>query len=392
MSTSWNLVVPHVEGIAARQAHADIPADTFERELGRSGFAGAATHMYHRNPPTAWTDISGPICPRAFDPGQVVKPTLSPWKAIKLFHAPSIEVRYWRLDRNMEGLMRNADGDDLLFIHEGAGDFYCDYGHFAVEKSEYVVIPRGTMWRLDVSAPIDALLIEATGDHYRLPDRGMLGRHAPFDPGVLGIPKIDEAFQAQQGKGEWTVTVKRGGKFGSVTYPYNPLDALGWKGDLYPVRLAMRDVRAITSHRLHLPPSVRTSFETSRFIICTMAPRPVETDPGAMKLPFFHNNEDCDELIFYHSGMFGSRGNAVNSGMFTLNPMGFTHGPHPQTLPNMFKHPATMFDNYAIAIDTADQLQVPELPDGCEVAEFRRSWAKARDFAPDITAEPVKVK
>lgn len=392
MSTPWNLVVPHVEGSAARQAHADIPANTFERELGRAGFAGSATHMYHRNPPTAWTDISGPIRPRAFNPAHVVKPASSPWRGLKLFHAPSIEVRYWRLDRNMESLVRNADGDDLLFVHEGSGEFYCDYGHMTFEKGDSVVIPRGTMWRLDVSSPTEALLIEATGDHYRLPDRGMLGRHAPFDPGVLSIPALDETFKAQQGKGEWNVVVKRGGQFGSVTFSYNPLDTVGWKGDLYPVKLNVKDVRPITSHRLHLPPSVRTSFETSKFIVCTLAPRPVETDPGAMKLPFFHNNEDCDEVIFYHSGVMGSRGNAVSSGMFTLNPMGFTHGPHPQTLPHMFSHPAKSFEYYSIAIDTMDQLQVPELPDGCEVLEFSKSWGKARDFAPDITPTPVMVK
>ena len=383
MDTRWNLVVPHVEGTAARQAHADIPAGTFERELGRDGFSGAATHMYHRNPPTAWVDITGPIRPRAFDPAGSIVASPSPWKALALFRNPNLRIRYWRAESSMEHLVRNADGDDLLFVHEGGGRFFCDYGHLALEKSDYVLIPRGTMWRLEVDAPTDVLLIEATGSNYRLPDRGMLGRHAPFDPGVLAKPAIDDAFKAQQGPGEWVVHVKRRGEIGTITYPYNPLDALGWKGDLYPVRLNMRDVRAISSHRLHLPPSVRTSFVADRFVVCTLGPRPVETDPGAMKLPFFHNNEDYDEIIFYHSGSLSSRGSAVRTGMLTFHPMGFTHGPHPQTLQHMFNHPAKMFENYSIAIDAMDQIEVEAAAEQSEVTDFQQSWRKALEFAPD---------
>jgi homogentisate 1,2-dioxygenase len=390
MNTPWNLVIPHTEGMAARQAHADTPAGTFERELGRDGFSGAATHMYHRNPPTAWLDIDGPIRPRAFDPSAAVRPTSCPWNALALVHNANLRIRYWRIDRSMDHLVRNADGDDLLFVHQGAGELFCDYGHISLTVGDYLIVPRGTMWRLDVETATDILLIEATGNHYRLPERGMLGRHAPFDPGVLAKPAIDDTFTAQQGPGRWTVRVKRGSEIGHITYPFNPLDAVGWKGDLYPVRLNMRDVRAISSHRLHLPPSVRTSFVADRFIVCTLAPRPVETDPGAMKLPFFHNNEDYDEVIFYHSGAMGSRGSAVRPGMMTFHPIGFTHGPHPQTLPHMFKHPATMFESYSIAVDAMDQLQVADLPEGCEVPAFSQTWNKAIEFAPD--AAPALAK
>ena len=390
MSSPSNLIIPHVEGQAARQAHADIPPGTFERELGRDGFSGAATHMYHRNPPTAWVDISGSIRPRAFDPASTVSPTTSPWDAMTLLHNPNLCIRYWRIDRPMDHLVRNADGDDLLFVHAGGGSFFCDYGQLSLESGDYLVIPRGTMWRIEVDAPTDVLLIEATGDSYRLPDRGMLGRHAPFDPGVLAKPALNDAFRSQQGPGNWTVRVKRRGEIGHITFPYNPLDAVGWKGDLYPVRLNVRDIRGISSHRLHLPPSVRTSFVSGRFVVCTLGPRPVETDPGAMKLPFFHNNDDYDEVIFYHSGNLSSRGNAVRTGMMTFHPIGFTHGPHPQTLPHMFKHPATMFENYSIAIDAMDPLEVADLPEGCEVMDYAQTWHQTVEFAPD--AKPAKAE
>jgi homogentisate 1,2-dioxygenase len=387
MSDKNPLVIPHVEGLAARQAHADIPTGTFEREIGRDGFSGPATHLYHRNPPTAFTDIQGAVRPRAFNPGVVAKSLDCPWSALPLASNASIHVRYARLAQSMRHLVRNADGDELLFVHAGAGELFCDYGHLSLSAGDYMILPRGTLWRLEVTAPLDLLMIEATGSAYRLPERGMVGRHAPFDPGVLAIPAIDEAFTRQQGPGEWRVRVKRGNAFGTITYSFNPLDAVGWKGDLYPVRLNIRDVRAISSHRLHLPPSVRTSFVADQFIVCSLTPRPVETDAGALKLPFFHNNDDYDELIFYHAGVMSSRGGAIQPGMLTFHPSGFTHGPHPGTLPHMLKHPAAMFEGYSIAIDTREALVIAEMPEGAELADYASSWRKSLEFAPDAAQQ-----
>jgi len=66
MSRRW-ISLPQRAGEFSRQAHADLPAGTFERELGKEGFFGPATHMYHRHPPTGWTSWEGPLRPRAFD-------------------------------------------------------------------------------------------------------------------------------------------------------------------------------------------------------------------------------------------------------------------------------------------------------------------------------------
>jgi homogentisate 1,2-dioxygenase len=381
---SWNLAAPHSEGLAARQAHADIPADSFEREIGREGFSGAAAHMYHRNPPTAWQSIEGPIRPRAFNPAAAIAATQSPWKAIALLGNPRVTMRYWRIDASMPALARNSDGDELLFIHRGAGDFFCDYGHLAFREGDYILLPRGTMWRLELAAPVDVLMVEATGAQYRLPDRGILGRHTLFDPGVLDRPALDEAFRAQKRNGTWRVEVKRRGQVGVITYPFNPLDAVGWKGDLHPVRLNVQDIRALACERLHLPPSARTTFVSDGFVVCTLTPRPIETDPGAIKLPFFHNNDDYDEVIFYHSGQMSSRGGVIGSGMLTLHPSGVTHGPHPEVLQYMHVHPAKSFENYSVMIDVLDGLEVlPGLPKAVEVEAYGDSWRGAIARAPD---------
>ena len=390
---SWNFLTPQVEGLAARQAHADIPENSFEREIGRDGFYGAATHMYHRNPPTAWMSVSGAIVPRALNPAAVAMATDSPWDALALLGNAHLQMRYWRTARAMDHLVRNADGDDLLFVHAGSGEFFCDYGHLAYRTGDYLLLPRGTMWRVEPAASTDLLMIEATAGNYGLPDRGMLGRHAIFDAGVLDRPALDDHFRAQAPDGPWKVVVKRGGRLGQIVYPFNPLDALGWKGDLHPVRLNVEDIRPVVSARLHLPPSVRSTFVSERFVVCTLVPRPIETDPGAMKLPFFHSNDDYDEVIFFHRGEMGSRGKTVGVGMMTFHPSGITHGPHPEVLPFMHAHPAKSFDNYSVMVDALDRLDIAALPPGAEVAGYAETWRASIAQAPDAKSpvlEPAR--
>jgi homogentisate 1,2-dioxygenase len=288
-----------------------------------------------------------------------------------------LEVRFWKLDAPMPALARNADGDQLLFVHQGAGQLFCDYGRLAFTGGDYLYLPRGTMWRLEPEAAAALLMIEATNSHLGLPDRGLLGGHAQFDPALLETPRLDEAFRAQQDQpGEARVEVKKRGQVSVVTYPYNPLDAVGWHGDLAPVRLNVRDIRPVTSHRYHLPPSVHTTFASERFVVCTFAPRPFETDPGALKTPFFHNNDDYDEVIFYHAGDFFSRDH-IAPGMMTFHPSGFTHGPHPKALKHMLVQPKAATDEYAVMIDARDPLEVGEAAAGVEDAAYVDSWKGA---------------
>ena len=365
--------VARVEGRASRQAHVDLPEGTYERELGREGFFGPASMMYHRHPPTGWVDWQGPLRPRAFDLNRLAGRQDSPWAATPILANAHTKMRFWRTEGAMPRLARNGDGDELLFVHRGAGRLFCDYGHLEIGEGDYVVLPRGTMWRTEFDGTADLLLIEATNDTYRLPDKGIVGRHAIFDPAILDTPKIDEAFRAQQTDDRWQLEIRRRGAVSTVTYPYNPLDAVGWQGDLTPVRLNWRDIRPLMSHRAHLPPSAHTTWLASRFIVCTFVPRPFETDPGALKVPFFHNNDDFDEVLFYHQGNFFSRDN-IDAGMVTFHPSGFTHGPHPKALQNMLQQPKPMTDEVAVMIDTRDALDVAALPEGVENKDYVNSW------------------
>lgn len=375
---------PLVKGEASRQAHADLPEGTFEREMSKEGFFGPAAFFYHRNPPTGWSDFEGPLAPRAFDLVQINEAQASPWDAPVILHNRSVEIRFWRLAEAMPSLARNGDGDQILFVHLGAGEFFCDFGHLTIAKGDYVVVPRGTMWRIEPAVgpspsdgrpaePMTIFMIEATNSSYTLPDRGLLGPHAIFDPAVLDTPAIDEMFRAQQGNHQTRVAVKKRGHVSWMTYPFNPLDAVGWHGELSVARLNVRDIRPVMSHRYHLPPSVHTTFLADRFVVCTFAPRPFETDPGAIKVPFFHNNDDYDEVLFYHDGDFFSRDN-IHPGMLTLHPSGFTHGPHPKALGRMLVQPKTMTEEYAVMVDTRDPLEIGERATTVEFTGYKDSW------------------
>jgi len=365
-----------VEGKASRQAHADLPPGTYEREMSKEGFFGPAAFFHHRRPPTGWTSFEGPLRPHAYDLAKLDASGADPWAAADVLHNASCRIRFWRTSGKMDALARNADGDDLLFVHQGRGAMFSDFGRLAFEAGDYILVPRGTMWRLECAAPAAILMIEATNASYLLPDKGLLGGHAIFDPAMLDAPAVDDAFLAQQDDQPWRVRVKRRGAVSTVTFPYNPLDAVGWHGDLSVCRINVRDIRPVMSHRYHLPPSAHTTFLGNRFVVCTFVPRPFETDPGALKVPFFHNNDDYDEFLFYHAGDFFSRDN-IHPGMATLHPAGFTHGPHPKALERMLVQTKPATDEYAVMVDTRDALEIGAAAAAVEWAGYVDSWKGA---------------
>lgn len=373
MARNW-IPVRGAQGTHSRQAHADMPRGTYEREMSKEGFFGPAAFLHHANPPTGWVDFEGPLRPRAFDLARLKEGATSPWSAPVILHNAATEVRFWKLSAPMADLARNGDGDQLLFIHQGQGELFCDFGRLVYAAGDYLYLPRGTMWRLHPTSTSAMLMIQATNTHFTLPDKGMLGGHALFDPAMLDIPQMDEAFRAHQAQpGACRIEIKKRGQVSVATYPYNPLDAVGWHGELAPARINVKDLRPVVSLRYHLPPSVHTTFVSDRFVVCTFAPRPFETDPGALKVPFFHNNDDYDEVLFYHAGDFFSRDN-IDAGMMTFHPSGFTHGPHPKALKNMLVQTKTATDEYAVMIDTRDPLDVSEAAGTVENLAYVDSW------------------
>jgi homogentisate 1,2-dioxygenase len=373
MAKNW-LTFPRSEGKTSKQAHCDLPRGTYEREFGREGFFGPVSHIYHAHPPTGWTKWEGDLRPRAFDLVKLKGASGgSPWDAKPIAHNAHVRLRLWRTQGKMDHLAANADGDELLFVHAGKGDFFCDFGHMPFTEGDYIVLPRGLRWRVECKGAATFLLIEATNDGYRLPDKGMLGPNAIFDPASMDVPAINKAFKAQQSEKPWQVVVKRHQKFSTITFPFNPLDAVGWQGSNLPARINWRDIRPVMSHRYHIPPSVHTTFLAGRFVVCTFVPRPIETDPGALKVPFYHSNNDFDEIIFYHQGDFFSRDN-IHPGMVTLHPSGFPHGPHPKAFAAGAKAAKKETDEVAVMIDTRDAVEISKEAASVEWEGYVDSW------------------
>ena len=366
---------PKTAGTFSKQAHCDLPEGTYEREFGKEGFFGPVSHIHHAHMPTGWTEWEGDLRPRAFDTVKLDTAADCPLKAPTLLHNAHFDMRMWKTSGKMDHLVSNANGDELLFVHNGKGDLFCDFGHMPFSEGDYILLPRNSLWRVECSEPSSFLMIQATNDSYRLPDKGMLGENAIFDPAALETPQLNEQFKAQQGEHETVVMVKRGERFGRLTYPFNPLDAVGWHGTNLPVKINWRDIRPVMSHRYHIPPSVHTTFLAGRFVVCTFVPRPIESDAGALKVPFFHSNTDYDEILFYHAGDFFSRDN-IHAGMVSFHPCGFPHGPHPKAFDAGAKGTKKHTDEVAVMIDTRDAVLMAEAAIATEVNDYVYSWKK----------------
>ena len=208
MAKNW-IPLRQVEGNASRQAHVRLPEGTFEREISKEGFFGPSAQFHHRHKPTDWIEFDGPIRPRALDLYKLVTAKANPWRSELVMNNAHLQMRIWKLDKPMTELARNSDGDQMLFVHEGEGDLFCDYGHLEYRDGDYIVIPRGTMWRLAPKQPTVSLMIEATNDHFTLPEKGLVGRHAIFDPAMLDTPHID--FQGTRAR--VIVTIREGQRF-----------------------------------------------------------------------------------------------------------------------------------------------------------------------------------
>jgi homogentisate 1,2-dioxygenase len=381
---------PLAKGDYSKQAHVALPEGTFEDEHGREGFYGRVSHLYHQHPPTGWTRIEGPLKPRAINclklaVPEAIRPDDPFGEPVTFLYNADLAIKVVRPAGPMPYYNRNADGDDVYFIHQGAGRLETDYGPLLYERGDYLVIPRGTTYRF-TPAPADKadqfyLLIESFSE-IKIPvkERGMLGPNAQYDMGVVETPSPEPAPAGDltgskpgpQGEPEWEMRIKREGAYTSVFYPFNPLDVVGWKGDLCPIKLNIKDYRPVMSHRVHLPPSVHTTFLANNFVICSFVPRPFEADPEAMRVPFFHRNIDYDEVLFYHAGNFFSR-HGIDAGMVTWHPQGIHHGPHPKASGAV--RDKTETDEYAVMLDTRYPLKLTQEGHSAEWPEYHMSWS-----------------
>jgi homogentisate 1,2-dioxygenase len=354
-------------GIHTKQAHVKIPAGHFEEEHGRNGFFGRVSHLYHQQPPVGWTNIEGELKPQSQPPMFTANLEKNLFQPILLNEDLVISIGHY--NKSFEHFYRSADFDEMLFVHDGSGRIETVYGHLEYVKGDYVIIPRGTTYKLYLKTDTKIFKVESRSE-FEQPDRGMLGPNALYDQTAIVVPTA--AVGSEQDKKEYKVEIKRLGKITTVTYPYNPLCVSGWKGSVYPFKLSIYDFCPVTSHRYHMPPSAHTTFVCKNFVICSFVERPLEESKHeVLKVPFYHSNIDFDEVLFYHQGNFFSR-DGIDAGALTFHPQGIHHGPHPKA----FKaaNDKTYTDEFAVMVDAKRPLIPSEWFAKNENKDYWKSW------------------
>jgi len=359
---------PLIKGSVTRQAHVGIPGGTHEEEHARHGFAGRASHLFHLRPPTAWKRVEGPLRPRLFR-AQALAPDGGDHdgRASVLLRNDDVAIAVARLTRPPAPFLRNGDGDELHFVHDGRGVYETDYGALAYEPGDYLWLPKGTTYR---AAPTGATFVVVIESRHELawPDRGPLGQHAFIDPAMVETPEPEPNHTVGE---EFELRVKRRGQWTSFYYDFHPLDVVGWKGDLAPVRFNVRDLRPVVSMRAQLPPTAHATLVARGLGIFTFVPRPFPAEPDVLRVPFYHRNVDNDELIFYHAGEFMSR-RGVQPGSFTLHPQGIDHGPHPKAAEAARTREVS--SEVAVLIETEESLQPTLAAEGIEDPDYVTTW------------------
>lgn len=267
---------------------------------------------------------------------------------------------------------KNADADELIFIHEGTGILRTMYGELRFDNGDYLVIPRGTIYQIEFSNANNRLFIVESFSPVRFPQRylsryGQLLEHSPYCERDIRPPTNLLSFDA---RGDFLIKVKKNNVIYELHYASHPFDVVGWDGHCYPFALSIHDFEPITG-RIHQPPPVHQTFEANNFVVCSFVPRLFDYHPQAIPAPYNHSNIDSDEVLYYVDGDFMSRKN-VTKGMITLHPAGIPHGPHPGTVEKSLGARETK--ELAVMIDTFRPLKLTKHAPHIENKNYVMSW------------------
>jgi homogentisate 1,2-dioxygenase len=377
--------VPHKRHTQFRRPDGGLYA---EELFGEEGFSGCYSLLYHQHPPTRVSRIErhGADCHEEW-PQEVHRHHHLKTKEIAaggdpisgrrlLLYNADCTISIARPTERMDYYYRNAMGDEVLFIHEGSGALETTFGTLPYREGDYLVIPRGTTWRVQPAAasgqPQRMLVVEAFGGDIQPPKRyrnafGQLLEHSPYCERDLHGPS---ELPAHEERGEYEVRVKVNGEVMSYFFDFHPLDVVGWDGYLYPYSFNIGDFEPITG-RVHQPPPVHQTFEGPNFVVCSFCPRKLDYHPLSVPVPYNHSNIDSDEVLYYVSGDFSSR-KGVEVASFTLHPRGIPHGPHPGTVEKSLGAERT--EELAVMVDTFRPLKLAAAAKDYDDAQYPFSW------------------
>jgi homogentisate 1,2-dioxygenase len=383
--------IPRKRHIVFRKADGSLH---HEHLMGNEGFTGPSSLLYHLYPPTTvkavrrLRDISYEGEPRRvlrhrhFRTAPVERggsPTLDR-KLVMFNNDIAMLFAVPAADAPDEHFYRNAMGDEVVYVAEGAGTLETQFGDLPFVQGDYVVIHRGILHRYRFSAPARLLVFESRG-YVRPPrrylnDYGQLVEGAPYSERDIRVPRD---LRTHDERGDFAVVVKQFNGLQEFTLDHHPLDVVGWDGMFYPWAFNIHDFEPIVG-KVHLPPPVHQTFQGDGFVICSFCPRPYDFHPEAVPAPYNHSNVDSDEVLFYASSEFMSR-KGIEYGSITLHPDGIPHGPHPGRAEASIGAKGT--NELAVMMDSFRPLKVAREFLAYEDDRYQFSWIEGGEgFSP----------
>jgi len=357
----------------------------YEQVFGTIGFDGMASLLYHVHRPTMVSDIGKPldVTPKVVEPKNI--------KARKLisFDVPPqkdyLASRVPLLVNNdiiigvaapqasvTDYFFKNADADEMLFIHRGTGILKTLFGNIEFESGDYLIIPRGMIYQIHFDTEGNRILYAESFHPIYTPKRyrNWFGQLLESSPYCERDYKLPQGLETHDEKGEFLMKIKKQHTIHSLVYASHPFDVVGWDGYNYPYGFSIHNFEPITG-RVHQPPPVHQTFETSAFVICSFCPRLYDYHPKAIPAPYNHSNIDSDEMLYYVDGDFMSRTN-IGPGHISLHPSGIPHGPHPGTYEASIGKKETK--ELAVMIDTFKPLGITEQALSIDDGTYYQSW------------------
>lgn len=360
----------------------------YEQLFGTIGFDGMSSLLYHLNRPTMVAEIGESI---DVSPKIAVEKNIHARKFLGYDVAPKndyLESRVPVLVNSdihigvaaprhslTEYFYKNADADEMLFIHKGTGTLRTLLGNIEFEYGDYLIIPRGMIYQIKFDTEDNRILYAESFHPIYTPKRyrnyfGQMLEHSPFCERDYKLPT---ELETHDEKGEFIMKIKKQGTLHSLVYESHPFDVVGWDGYNFPYGFSIHNFEPITG-RVHQPPPVHQTFETKAFVICSFCPRLYDYHPKAIPAPYNHSNIDSDEMLYYVDGDFMSRNN-IGPGYMTLHPGGIPHGPHPGAYERSIGQ--TVTEELAVMIDTFKPLQITEKALKLDDGKYYQSWLES---------------
>jgi homogentisate 1,2-dioxygenase len=360
----------------------------YEQLFGTEGFHGMSSLLYHVYRPTMIKSISEPVFsgPIAAVDYNISPMMLKGWDVKPTFDF--LESRTYMLFNNdlnialaapqqslKEYFYKNADADELLFVHQGSGVLRTLLGNIPFSYGDYLVIPRGMIYQIDFTTAKNRLFIVESNSPIVTPKRyrnnfGQLLEHSPFCERDIRRP---QQLETHDTKGEFILKIRKQQHIHTLVYASHPFDVVGWDGYNYPYAFSIHDFEPITG-RIHQPPPVHQTFEAHNFVVCSFCPRLYDYHPKSIPAPYNHSNIDSDEVLYYVDGDFMSR-NHVEKGYISLHPGGIPHGPHPGAAERSIGQKETA--ELAVMVDTFRPLKVTREAVQINDDTYKTSWLES---------------